>query len=101
MNVLEIDLINQPFERVWRLLKMITGKQQCEIFRTIADEKEWRIIDIAEKTGIKHGNLSAIITQMEKHGLIIKKQVKIRGNMKIIKPIYDEIVIKLRGKKEQ
>lgn len=78
------------------VISALGGKRRMEILKLIGDGKEWTITDIAKRLDYKISNISQQIKILEDAGLIIKRLAKTIGNTsKIIKPIYDEILIRL------
>ena len=78
------------------VVSALGGKRRMEILKLIGDGKEWTITDIAKRLDCKISNISQQIKILEDAGLIIKRLAKTIGNTsKIIKPIYDEILIRL------
>ena len=52
---------------------------------------------MAKKMSCGVANVSQQVTELEKAGLVIKQLSKSSGyNMKFIKPVYKEIIIKLK-----
>ncbi len=78
------------------LLVALGGRRRIEILKLISDGKDWTTTSIAKKLNCKIANVSQQVKILEDSGLITKRLAKSVGNTsKIIKPVYDEIQIKL------
>jgi predicted transcriptional regulator len=92
---LEID-ISKDINTYDDLLVSLGGRRRIEILKLISDEKEWTVTDLSKKLNCKIANVSQQVRILENSGLITKRLAKTIGNTsKIIKSVYDEILIKL------
>lgn len=97
MSELELKLRGENFSSTKKILSVLGGKTRSEILRLISDGKDWTIQEIAERLTTKLPNVSQQVAELERAGLIVKQFSKIRGNnTRIIKPIYNRIVINLK-----
>ena len=78
------------------LLVALGGRRRIEILKLISNGKDWTTTNLAKKLNCKIANVSQQVKILENSGLITKRLAKSIGNTsKIIKPVYDEIQIKL------
>jgi len=95
VNTLEINFRNGMSD-IADILIALGGRRRIEILKLISDGKNWTISAMAKKMNCGVANLSQQVTELEKAGLIIKQNAKsIGNNTKLIKAVYEKIVIKL------
>ena len=95
MSKFEINF-NDDINTFDGVISALSGRRRMEILKLIGDGKEWTITDIAKRLNCKISNVSQQIKILEDAGLVVKRLAKTIGNTsKIIKPIYNEILIKL------
>ena len=96
MATLTIDFAEDVI-KFKKLLSSLGGKRRIRILKLISDGKDWTISDMAKRMDCGIPNVSQQVTELEKAGLIVKQLSKTQGNnMKFIKPVYDEILIRLK-----
>lgn len=92
---LKIDISND-INTYDDLLVSLGGRRRIEILKLISNRKDWTLTSLAKKLNCKIANVSQQVKILEDAGLITKRLAKTIGNTsKIIKSVYDEIVIKL------
>ena len=95
MSKFKIDF-NDDITTFNGIISALGGKRRMEILKLIGDGRDWTITAIAKRLNCKISNVSQQIKILEDAGLIVKRLAKTIGNTsKIIKPIYNEIIIKL------
>lgn len=95
MVTLTIDFNELPLPKAKRLISVLGGKTRIEVLEKINQNKNWTITKLAKEMDCTVGNLSQQVSDLEKAHLVIRKRSPTIGsNIKIIKPVYDEVVIR-------
>lgn len=95
MSALKINF-NEDLKNFDEILNALGGHRRMEILKLISNGKEWTVGAIAKKLDCKIANVSQQLRILEKAGLITKRFAKsMNSSAKIVKPVYDEIKIKL------